>query len=257
MIRKSTPVSVDVVTVCLNSKDTILRCLESVRANRKFIDQYIVIDGVSTDGTLEILGQHRDIISSLVSEKDRGISDAFNKGIALCKAQFVLILNADDWLIDGALERVIGEISESDEVVSPVMVSFEGERELGRFRSRPENIPRHNSMLHPGALVRRDLYGSMGGYDVDLRVGMDYDFFCRCYRQGRSIRVIDLPLVCFSEGGTSRKLKYQVFRESFRLRRKYFNARVPLYEVGQLASRLVGDVLAAFGLKGLVRDLLR
>lgn len=80
--------------------------LESVRANRKFIDQYIVIDGVSTDGTLEILGQHRDIISSLVSEKDRGISDAFNKGIALCKAQFVLILNADDWLIDGALERV-------------------------------------------------------------------------------------------------------------------------------------------------------
>lgn len=250
-------VTVDVVTVCLNSKSTISRCLDSVRQNRAAINRFIVIDGQSSDGTLDILERNRDIISELVSEKDRGISDAFNKGIARCTGDFVLILNADDWLVEGALAPVIAALSPQDAVVSPIMASWRGDRVIGHFRSVPERIPRHNSMLHPGALVRRDLYATLGGYDIGLRVGMDYDFFCRCYCNGYSIRVLELPLVCFLEGGTSRKLKYRLFRESFRLRRKYFNASFPFYEIRQLAGRWLGDALSRVGLKDVVRNMLR
>lgn len=249
-------VTVDVVTVCLNSSATIARCLDSVRNARNHINNFVVIDGKSTDGTLDILERNRDIISILVSEPDCGISDAFNKGIARCRADFVLILNADDWLVQDALEKVIDCLSLQDEVVSTLMASCQGGNVIGLFRSAPEHIPNRNSVLHPGTLVRRDLYEKLGGYDLQLRVAMDYDFFCRCYSNGYSIRVIDLPLVYFSEGGTSRKLKYHVFRESFYLRKKYFGARVPIHETRKLVNRWIGDVLDMFALKSLVKKIL-
>jgi glycosyltransferase involved in cell wall biosynthesis len=250
-------VTVDVVTACLNSNGTIARCLDSVRSARGHINRFVVIDGKSTDGTLDVLERNRDIISTLVSEPDRGISDAFNKGILRCSGDFVLILNADDWLVEGALEDVIDCLSPQDDVVSPLLISYQGGKVNGIFRSAPERIPHHNSMLHPGALVRRSLYESLGGYDLQLRVAMDYDFFCRCYRDERSIRVIDLPLVYFSEGGISRQLKYRVFRESFHLRRKYFGARIPLYEAQQLLSRWIGDMLDVVGLKTVIKRALK
>jgi glycosyltransferase involved in cell wall biosynthesis len=245
---------VDIVTVCLNSSATIARCLDSVRKARNHVNDFIVIDGKSTDGTLDILEKNRDIISILISERDRGISDAFNKGILRCRGDFILILNADDWLVEGALEKVIDCLSLQDQIVSSLMMSYRDNQMIGVFRSVPDRIPHHNSMLHPGTLVRRDLYETLGGYDLQLRVGMDYDFFCRCYQAGCSIRVIDLPLVCFSEGGTSRQLKYRVFRESFSLRRKYFGARIPLFEARQLVGRWIGDVLDMFGLKTIVKN---
>lgn len=250
-------VTVDVVTVCLNSSATIGRCLDSVRKARNHINEFVVIDGESTDGTLDILEKNRDIISILVSELDHGISDAFNKGILRCRGNFVLILNADDWLVEGALEKVIDCLSLQDEVVSSVLTSYQDNKMIGIFRSVPERIPHNNSMLHPGSLVRRDLYEMLGGYDLQLRVAMDYDFFCRCYQSGRSIRVIELPLVCFSEGGVSRQLKYRVFRESFYLRRKYFGARIPFFETRQLVGRWIGDVLDMFALKNIVKKILR
>lgn len=250
-------VTVDVVTICLNSSTTIGRCLDSVRKARNHINNFVVIDGKSTDGTLDILEKNRDIISTLVSERDRGISDAFNKGILHCRANFVLILNADDWLVEGALENVIACLSLQDEIVSPVLTSCQGNKIIGIFRSIPERIPYNNSMLHPGTLVRRDLYETLGGFDLELRVGMDYDFFCRCYQGGHSIRVIDLPLVYFSEGGVSRQLKYSVFRESFYLRRKYFGARIPFFETRQLVGRWIGDLLDMFALKAIVKKVMR
>ena len=250
-------VTIDIVTVCLDSSATIARCLDSVRKARNYVNNFVVIDGVSTDGTLDILGRNQDIISTLVSEPDQGIADAFNKGISRCRSDFVLILNADDWLVDDALDKVSADLSLQDEVVSPLLSSYQANELVGLFRSIPEHIPRYNSMLHPGALVRRDLYDTLGGYDPQLRVAMDYDFFCRCYRNGRSIRVVDLPLVCFSEGGKSRQLKYRVFRESFYLRKKYFSAYLPIFETRQLLSRWVGDVLEMVSLKDAVKKVLR
>lgn len=247
----------DIVTVCLNSKSSIFRCINSVRKDRMHINKFIVVDGGSTDGTLDILKKNSDIISTLISQKDKGISDAFNKGILKCNGDFVLLLNSDDWLLSGALKKVCACLSINDDIVCTTVTSYKNNKSVGMFNSVPVLIPQFNSMLHPGAIVRRTIYESLGVYDVQLKVGMDYDFFCRCLISGYKFRIIKLPLVNFTEGGLSRKLKYRVFKESFYLRKKYFAAKIPLFETRQLVCRLIGDILYVIGLKNSVKKLLQ
>jgi len=255
-VPRETP-SLDVVTVCFNAEATIERTLESVRNQRESIDSYIIIDGGSTDSTLSIIDRYQDIVSVLVSERDEGISDAFNKGIRRCTSAFVLLLNADDWLVDGGVARVMRTVRESDDVVCPAMFSYRDGRIIGRFKSRLEKIKKFNSMLHPGALVRRDLYNRLGGYSAEYKIGMDYEFFCRCFVSGCVIRAIDDELVIFQEGGVSRKRFWRNCRESYSIRKKYFNAILPTHEVIALIGRYIGDALEIIGLKGVVYRVLK
>lgn len=250
-------ISIDVVTICLNSNSSIKKCLDSVRNNRAYINDFIVIDGKSIDGTLETLNNNKDIISTLVSEPDFGISDAFNKGIRCCSGDFILLLNADDWLIDGAVRNVLRSISKNDDIICTVMTAYEGNNIVGLFHSSPELISRFNSMLHPGALIKRSVYKELGGYDDQLKVAMDYDYFCRCYLAGLKFRCINLPLVNFTIGGASHRYKYKIFSESFKLRKKYFNANFPMLEIRQICKRWIGDSLHFFGLKKFIKNILK
>ena len=250
-------ISIDVVTICYNSYSTIERCIKSIANNREYINRYILIDGGSSDGSLDIIDKYKNYIDIFVSEKDNGISEAFNKGLSKCTGDFILLLNSDDWFFDCSMKSVLGELKKNDDVVCTLLTSVINEKENGVFRSNPYLIPKYNSMLHPGAIVNRKLYSELGGYDQGLRVAMDYDFFCRCYNKNKNFRLIDKKLVLFSEGGVSRQLKYYVFRESFYIRRKYFHVLFPVHEIIQLFSRYVGDVLSVFGLKIVVKNLIR
>jgi len=249
-------ISIDLVTITFNSESYLRRCFESVKRVRHYFKNYIVIDGGSTDNTLKIIEEFSDIITISTSGRDRGISDAFNKGIARCSSEFILLLNSDDWIIDEHIMHVIESISASDEVVCTNMLSYSGDIFMGEYKSDPYLIPNFNSMLHPGCIVAASVYNKVGLYDIALKVGMDYDFFCRCFYSGIKFRMIDLPLVAFHEGGTSRVRKYKILRESFGLRRKYHGAWFPSHEVKQLISRAFGDALDIVGLKSYVNKVL-
>ncbi len=243
----------DIVTITYNSERHLHRCLESVRSCRKVIKNFIIIDGRSQDGTIEIIKSFADIVSEFISEPDSGISDAFNKGIARCSAKFILLLNSDDWLIEGKLEDIIGRDVGDEKIICTRMLSYSQGRYLGSFNSMPSLIPVYNSMLHPGCIISADVYRHIGLYDLALKTAMDYDFFCRCFYSGIPFRVLDIPLVAFQEGGTSRARKYMILLESYALRRKYHGALLPLHEVKQLISRIIGDTLDYFGLKEVVK----
>lgn len=249
--------SIDIITVTYNSIEYLHRCFDSVRKNRSSVNRYIVIDGGSTDGTVELIERNLDIITDYVSEEDGGISDAFNKGVIRCDADFILIVNSDDWLIDYNLAEIRKQIELCDEIVFTPMVSFLGDVCEGVYLSNPKYMPKYNSVLHPGCLISSHVYKYIGLYDTSMHVAMDYDFFSRCFKAGIKFRHLDLPLVAFQEGGTSRQRKFRILIESFGVRRKYFGAAFPLREIGRFATRVAGDIFDYFGLKVLVKRAVR
>lgn len=224
-------IRIDVLTVTLNSAATLMKCLLSVQQNRRYISKFIVIDGDSSDNSKSIISNFSSIIDFFVSEPDSGISDAFNKGIKHCDGDFVLILNSDDFLFNNSLQQASYLLTNTDEVVFTQIVTYDF---FGRSRlcfSIPKFLSKYNSALHPGCLINRSIYSSLGEYDTSFKIAMDYDFFCRCFLSNIKFRLLPITLVSFSTGGVSQSSNLRSFVESFRIRRKYFNVQLPIIEL--------------------------
>ena len=98
---------ISIITVCYNAEGTIEQTIRSVLNQTYKNIEYIIIDGFSTDNTLNIIERYKDSIAMVVSERDQGIYDAMNKGLSLAKGCFIGFLNADDWYDENALEIVV------------------------------------------------------------------------------------------------------------------------------------------------------
>jgi glycosyltransferase involved in cell wall biosynthesis len=246
--------SLDVITVTYNSERHIERCLKSIEDARHLIGKYIVIDGGSSDGTIDIVAKYKHIISHYVSEPDGGISDAMNKGICCSNADFILIVHSDDWLIRGALEVCLPQLALDDEVLCTTMLSYSNDNFLGAFKSNPSLISSYNSMLHPGCIISRITYDRIGLYSRHRKIAMDYDFFSRCFNSGVKFRVLDRELVAFSEGGVSGKSLWRIQYESFASRRLYHGAIIPWHETKGFSRSIMGRILAGLGLKTMLKN---
>ena len=231
---------IDVVTISYNSEDTIKRTLDSALINRDSINKFIIIDGGSKDSTLNIIKGYSDSIDCLISEPDRGISDAFNKGISRSDGDFVLLLNSDDWIEGQSLLELRRNLSVDDEVVCTLMRSIRQGIPVSVHRSSPNNLPMYSSILHPGTLINRKIYIEYGNYSEEYKVAMDYEYFSRLYSKKVKFRCIDIQLVNFNEGGLSGNSPLQIFMEASRIRRIYFNTLIPFRQFFQVLIRLIG-----------------
>lgn len=181
---------VSVITVVLNGAPAIARAVQSVLAQTYAPLEYIVIDGGSTDDTLEIIRPYEHRLARLISEPDRGISDAFNKGLRLASGDLVQLLNADDWLEPGQIERAVGALDRTaaDFVFGDLVYHDPTGRPTHRVRGDPGYARRIGSGMpdlnHPTVLARREVYERIGGFDPDLRYAMDYDWLLRAHRAG-------------------------------------------------------------------------
>ena len=196
-----------IITISFNSKATIEKTILSV-INQNYADkEYIIIDGGSTDGTLEIIDKYRDHIDIVVSEKDEGISDAFNKGIRRSKGEFVLLLNSDDVLLDGVLTQV-DRLIEADTDVFHTNINYLDEQ--GRFVTTLKPLLDYNILLyrrmtlnHPGMFIRRVAYEKYGLYDTSYKCVMDRELLTRMYMKGAKFQYAEITTVDFALGGES------------------------------------------------------
>ena len=97
---------ITIITICFNSAESIERTIKSVCNQKNDQVEYIIIDGKSTDNTLEIIENYKNNIDKIISEKDEGIYDAYNKGINNASGDYIMFLNSDDWLDSSALEKI-------------------------------------------------------------------------------------------------------------------------------------------------------
>ena len=196
---------ISIITVSLNARQHIEQTIRSVLEQQYHDLQYVIIDGGSDDGTTEIIQRYADRLTGWISEPDRGISDAMNKGIAMTDGDFLLFLHADDYLPDAhTLERAAAAIRSDAEIHFFDIFRQDGERQT-RATPRGWNwwLNLKTGIFHQGALCARSLFERIGNFDTNLRVAMDYDFFLRAYRAGTHTQYHRLPLSVMRTTGIS------------------------------------------------------
>lgn len=191
------------ITVCLNSKNTLERTISSVR-NQTFNDfEYIIVDGGSSDGSLDIINSNRDIIDLVVSEKDKGIYDAMNKGIRLAKGEFIGIINSDDWYEVDALANIYFEAKSNPNAVIHGLCRFYNQNVLSYIIGYHHSSLPNNAICHPTCFVPRFLYDQFNFYDTKYKIAADYDFFLRLFLANVPFVYVEKIIANFLLGGTS------------------------------------------------------
>ncbi|HXJ00763.1 MAG TPA: glycosyltransferase family 2 protein [Micropepsaceae bacterium] len=180
---------VSIVTVSLNAAASIARTIASVQAQSFPSIEHIFVDGGSSDGTLDIIGALARPQDYWISEKDGGISDAFNKGVALARGRYVQILNADDWMSLDQIERGIEALEETGADFSfGNLIFYEGDHPIFHYAGDPHyarSIHRRcPSVGHPTVLASRAAFARIGLFDPAYRNAMDYDWLLRLHRAG-------------------------------------------------------------------------
>jgi len=215
-MRRDVPV-ISAITICRNSAATIERALQSVTSSSYRKLQYVIVDGGSTDGTLDVIERYRAHIAKLVSEPDGGISDALNKAISLSDGEYHIIVHADDELLPGALERLVDAARTRDAQVvcgTALVVTHDG-RLVRTFRAEPGKLLRKMSIPHMGSLISRAAWEAVDGYDIRRRIAMDHHFMLKVLRKygPEAFTSIDHPVARYSLGGVSDRQVMRGFRE--------------------------------------------
>ena len=211
-------IKISVITICFNAAKTIEETINSVVRQNYPELEYIIIDGGSTDGTIEIINKYRDKISYFVSEPDKGISDAFNKGIKASTGEIIGIINADDLYYKDAL-KTIGAFFEANpdtDVTFGNWLSFSNEEYLGRLKysnSNLEDLKFTFELTHPTVFVRRSAYEKYGLFSLDYKLAMDYELLSKMYYGGAKFSYINETISCFRRGGISQAQENSTIKE--------------------------------------------
>ena len=180
---------VSIVTIALNAVRTLERTIASVQAQSFASIEHVLVDGASTDGTLDIIRSMARPQDFWISEKDRGISDAFNKGVTMAKGRYVLILNADDWLSPDQITHSVRALEQSGgDFVFGDLIFYEEDRPLFRYRGDPRYAKvirrRWPAVGHPTLLAAKACFERIGLFDPVYRNAMDYDWLLRLHSAG-------------------------------------------------------------------------
>lgn len=203
---------ISVITAVLNNKDFIEGCIRSVRNQSYKNIEHIIIDGASTDGTLDIINNFRDGISRVVSEKDSGMYHAINKGIGLAGGDVIAILNADDFYPDeNIIEEVAGAFEEygTDAVYGDII--YVSKADAGKIVRYWKAGPYNKGAMrtgwmppHPAFFVKKNVYEKYGLFNTDFRIAADYEICIRfLYKYGISLSYLPRVLVKMRLGGRS------------------------------------------------------
>jgi glycosyltransferase involved in cell wall biosynthesis len=214
---------VSIITPCYNSEKTIEKTLQSIESQTYKNIEYIIIDGASTDNTINIINSHRPKLPSnlkVISEKDGGIYEAMNKGIGLATGELIGIVNSDDWYENDTVEQVVNAFKGSKyEVIYGMQRNYLNGKEKTTLIHHHDFLPQQ-MITHPTCFVTKATYYDFGLFDTKYRSAADYDLMLRLWRSGRvQFTPVMRVLSNFQLGGMSSSQKG--VRENALIRYKY------------------------------------
>ncbi len=205
---------ISIITAVYNNKDQIAEAIESV-LNQSYTDiEYIIIDGASTDGTVEVVKSYGDKISKFISEPDEGIYSGLNKGIHLATGDVIGFLHSDDfYLYDQVIEEVVEVFKDKDcDGVYGNLIYVDKEDtsrivrhwESGEFKY--ENLKKGWMPPHPAFFVKRKIYEKYGVFDTNFKISADYNFMLKILsKQDFKACYLSQVLYVMRIGGASNK----------------------------------------------------
>lgn len=229
---------VSIITVSFNGEQTIRQTIESVLAQTYTNYEHIFIDGGSADSTISIIESYRDNYlgrQNIFVEKDEGIYDAMNKGIARAAGEIIGIINSDDWYADTALEQVVQEYKKATNkyvVITGDLVRttitgitlFTQTHSMDSLKRINKGMP----LQHPAVFLSKEVYSLIGTFDLRFKFIADYDLIWRCYLHDKVAFSFTYDVVSFMrEGGASDTPSFKnIWRrtsERFFMRNQYMN----------------------------------
>ncbi|MDX2431481.1 MAG: glycosyltransferase family 2 protein [Bacteroides sp.] len=217
---------ISVITVAFNAEKHIGRTIESVIGQSYEHVEYIIIDGKSTDSTLEVIAAYKGV-DQLISEADSGLYDAMNKGLKLATGDYVWFLNSGDQVFcaDTMEKMVAGLKGMPDIIYGGTMIIDEQEKEIGDRRLKPPDKLSWRSfrqgmvVCHQSIIVKRELAPQ---YNVEYRLSADIDWAIRASKAALLIHNSQLILSRFLEGGLTEHNIKAGLKERFRIMTKYY-----------------------------------
>ncbi|HLP04518.1 MAG TPA: glycosyltransferase family 2 protein [Paludibacter sp.] len=213
---------VSIITVCYNSAKTIEQTILSVVHQTYSNIEYIIIDGGSTDGTLDIIEKYSDRIAYFITEPDNGIYDAMNKGVRAANGEMIGIINSDDWYELSAIEKIVDIYSKNRmvDVIHGGIRMYDNEKYLTTYCPKIKQL--NLCMIpHPACFVTKAAYTKYGNYNLKYKIAADYELMARIYSSNGSFVFCNKILANLRMGGTSDLHKTQGGKESEEIKGLY------------------------------------
>lgn len=219
-----------IITVCKNSEKTIKNAILSVINQTYKNFEYIVIDGVSTDNTLNIIEKYRDKISQVICEPDEGLYDAMNKGIKHATGDYLFFLNSDDQFLHNDILKLVADCHCDDK---PDLIY--GDIAVLNKKTGKLSIQKHNKFnkiyllkntpCQPGCFYKKEAFEKYGYFDTNYKIVSDHEWFLRTFlKHNISSKYLDFPINIFNIGGisTNKNREEKLILERNNLLDKYF-----------------------------------
>lgn len=204
---------ISIVTCCYNSASTIERTIKSILEQDFYDYEYIIIDGKSSDRTIDIIKEYEPKFNGKlrwISEKDKGIYDAMNKGILKSQGEYVWLVNSDDYIEEDALKRIAQVISTHHPEIICGYIEYFSEisdhRHIFKYsleESEKEFKKKRMGIVHPATIVAKEVYNRYGLYDDAFYISADMDWFLRIKENNVPIEFVDIKLSNMSDAGIS------------------------------------------------------
>lgn len=203
---------VSIITVVYNRADVIRDTIESVLSQTYKNIEYIIIDGASNDGTMDVVNEYKDKISRIISEPDRGLYDAINKGIKEATGDVIGLIHSDDFYLDNlVIQRVVDTFKkENKHMLFADLLYIKGDNKdkvLRYYSAKNFTVDKLKYGFmppHPTLFVKKEVYEKYGLYKIDYKIAADYEMFVRLLLVNKlSFSYIHLPIVKMRVGGVS------------------------------------------------------
>lgn len=198
---------ITVITVCLNSVCTIEKTIKSVIEQTGCETEYIIVDGASNDGTLEIIERYGAFIDRWITEPDNGIFDAMNKGIEMATGDVIAFLNSDDWYEEKAL-KIVSDAFKNYDCDCVCCGNYVRKKDgitvyYDVSNKNIEELFIHMIYYHSAIFCRKDFFSKKHNFDLRYKIAADYDWFLKAVKRGLRIKNINSPVFTFNYGGIS------------------------------------------------------
>lgn len=232
---------ISIITVVYNNCATILDAINSVKSQSFSQIEHIIVDGSSTDGTLEIIKNNSDKISKFISGKDSGIYDAMNKGISLATGDIIGILNSDDFYFDSdVLFDVFNEFNNDpslDVLYGNIVYVNKDNTDLIKRKWISHNYYKNyfengNVPPHPSLFLKRSVYENVGFFNLEYKLAADYDFMLRVFKKFNfKHKYIDRMMVKMRLGGATNSSWKNIYKGNLEILSSWRQNRlkIPLF----------------------------
>lgn len=231
MLKSASP-TISVITVTYNAEQHLENTIKSVLSQTYKDIEYIIIDGGSTDRTLDIIKKYENDIAYWISEPDKGISDAFNKGVKASSGDYVYFLGADDYFLDkSVVSSVVGNIDAQNDVLVCGVVHRVDEQGEVFAKTQPyfkkRDLLFKMALPHQGLFTHKSFFDKFGYFDVDNKFSMDYELLLRAYHDFPIVKMLEIPVAAWRDGGCGSGRFLEIFNEYHENRVK--NRVAPIY----------------------------